>query len=245
MQRQLHQARTIQPEARIAAPEIGRAQKAFGNRHRVFMPVSQSAEVAQRHKPVRGVRPGPPGPDHRQPRPQAKRHPFGGLNLRFRIEMRAGGRDPMRRCRTLAKIAFGHPAAIAVPGRHHEDRPLVAVDDRDRFAQKQLPVARAAGAGAKVRQGHDHLRLQAFGQGCFHHARQRHMRHPTRKRCQPSVHCQLLPCSCPCKLVTIPVPPPRRSPYRFIISPRPSSTARAPWPAPPLGRDGWSLGVWP
>ena len=129
--------------------------------------------------------------------------------------MGGGRRDTMGRGNGRGQGVGLHPAAIAVGSGLHEGMRALAVQHQHVGPHQKLPVARSAGHCAEVEQRHRDrggLPLDIARRG--HETLQRDMRHARRRgRGAPVSH----------------VPRPSASAARI---------ARAPWPAPPLGRPG-------
>src|SRR5262249_1156937 len=114
--RDLEEARTVETERRLAAPQIGRSQEALGDRDEVALPLVDGNEVARRHVAAGG------GDRERRldacdGEPASEREPLERRQLDrwSREHQRAQRRDLVGRRRTRsAQRARGQEAYIAV-----------------------------------------------------------------------------------------------------------------------------------
>ena len=141
VQRHLDEAGAIDAEAALAAPEIGRAGKSFGDRHEIILHDVEAADMPLRKVPaLAGYGERAVFADDRHPCADRQRLDRRQLDRRTRERERPQRRDLVRRCgHWLCQRGIRNPADIAVavqlaPGKAF----AVAVVDRDALALQRL-----------------------------------------------------------------------------------------------------------
>ena len=222
-QRRLDEARTVDPPAGIAAPEIGRAEKAERLGHGVG--AAGRAEVGGRDPAELGPGEGPLRRAALQAGQVAERSLLGRLEVRRGIGVGLAAGDPagigdLRR--PVAQRRLVQPAHVDRPPGEAEDLAVPPLQHLETRAVKELPGARPARLQREV----DHGARDAPGLGPDGAAVGEPVGEPVRDdavvgRGGAAVEAH------------------------GRISGSASSSARAPMPTPPLGRAGAAVGFQP
>ena len=186
---QLRQPRAVDARPRIAAPQIGRAQKALGHRHRVSCPIPQGPQMRGGDEALGGLAPFLAGGQHGHAGAQRQAGQLERLHTRFGVKMGRGGRDPVGRPCRVGQRGLIQPAAMAVLHCETEGVGALAVDHGETFAQEKLTVARAAGGDTEVGQRRRDMQEFPLGiGGRLQLAAKRDMGDARRRRGQAAVH---------------------------------------------------------
>ena len=217
----LHQTRTVDAVTGIPGPEVGRAEKYLGHRHRIGHRLVHRPQVARAHEPSGGLRPTLLDAIDAKRRRERQARARRLLDVGRRIEVGLANGDDIGLVLSGAQRVGPDIAHIPVACGGAEDPALVLFEGVEAVAVDQFPVASSVRLGMdeggkpadRPRVGRDEVRrLRPAPQIDMSHA-------AIRLQGPPVTHSS--------------------------TSSSASSIARAPCPTPPKGRAGAGLGCQP
>ena len=148
VERNLHEARAIDAEARFAAPEIGRVQKPLGHRDEVFFARVRMAEmIGEDESIIADLREGALRRANANGGPERRGTPRWHFQVRTLIDKGPVDRDAMGRLRVpLGKRGRGDIADVTVPRELDPAPAFLILVKRDVFRQT-APAYRAGHNG--------------------------------------------------------------------------------------------------